>query len=148
MVARTKNKQRDKCPTCSLLSNGESVPKFDVSHLEHHSLKGFIKHPDNFYLKSRYMSLFSKILPDTNDTNELLGFSFSSRSYRVPGSIIEVSIKTVKETHEILGKVIVSMQTKSGYEIGMLLMNGEDLRKISYIEQICYIDHKLISSLV
>ncbi|MAJ91641.1 MAG: hypothetical protein CMF40_05560 [Legionellales bacterium] len=148
MVTRTKKNKTLSCPTCTLLSNEKDSPKFDLSHLEHHSLKGFIKHPESFFLKSRYMSFFSEIAPDKKETSGLLGFSFSSKSYRVTGSIIEVSLNTVNETHQILGKVIVSIQTPMGYEIGMLLMNAEDYRKISYIEQICYIDNQLISSII
>ncbi len=75
------------------------------------SLDGFIKHPENFYLKSRYMSLSSTSIPEfSNSSKSHTAFSFSSRNYRIPGSIIEVSIRTVNESHKILGKVIASIQ--------------------------------------
>jgi len=88
------------------------------------------------------------LAPSNNKSNKVYSaFSFSSRDYRIPGSIIEVSISTVNESHKILGKVIASIQSKSGYEIGMILMNREDGIKLRYIEQICFIDNKLLSSI-
>ena len=77
-----------------------------------------------------------------------MAFSFSSKVYRIPGTIIEVSLRTVNESHEILGKVVVSIHKNTGYEVGMILMNAEDYVKLRYIEQICYIDDKLINSLL
>ena len=74
-------------------------------------------------------------------------FSFSSRYYRVPGSVIEVTIRTVNESHQLIGKVIAAIQSEGGYEIGMILMNKEDGIKLRYIEQICFIDDKLLSSI-
>ena len=94
------------------------------------------------------MSLSSELDPEiSKSTKSYTAFSFSSHQYRVPGSIIEVSIRTVNESHKILGKVIASIQSRSGYEIGMILMNREDGLKLRYIEQICFIDNKLLSSI-
>ena len=154
MVARKKKKSEVQCATCTLTSvNGDipgvsECPFFDIKHLEHKSLNGFIKHPESFFLKSRYMSLFSGIEPERTDSGEITAFSFSSNEYRVPGSIIEVSIRTVNEIHKINGKVIASIQLNSGFEIGMLLMRREDSIKLRYIEQICYIDSRLLTSII
>ena len=142
----TRKKKIDEITT--LASHLEECPLFDIKHLKHKSLDGFIKHPENFYLKSRYMSLSSTSIPEfTNSTKSHTAFSFSSRNYRIPGSIIEVTIRTVNESHKILGKVIASIQSTHGYEIGILLMNREDCTKLKYIEQICFIDEKLLSSI-
>ena len=51
----TRKKKIDEITT--LASHLEECPLFDIKHLKHKSLDGFIKHPENFYLKSRYMSL-------------------------------------------------------------------------------------------
>ena len=126
----------------------DDCPFFDLKHLEHSYLHGFIKHPESFFLKSRYMSLStSQSSIDSKSLSSYTAFSFSSHQYRIPGSIIEVSIRTVNESHKILGKVIASIQSENGYEIGMILMNKEDGTKLRYIEQICFIDNKLLSSL-
>ena len=142
--------QKKKNNTIEKLANHlEECPLFDIKHLEHKSLDGFIKHPENFYLKSRYMSLSSKIDPVITKSNKKshTAFSFSSRYYRVPGSVIEVTIRTVNESHQLIGKVIAAIQSEGGYEIGMILMNKEDGIKLRYIEQICFIDDKLLSSI-
>ena len=125
-----------------------NFPLFDIKSLEHESLRGFIKHPETFFLKSRYMSLFSKEQPENSKSKQYMAFSFSSKVYRIPGTIIEVTLRTVNESHEILGKVVASIQNNSGYEVGMILMNTRDYTKLRYIEQICYIDDNLINSLV
>ena len=128
----------------------DDCPFFDLKHLEHSYLHGFIKHPESFFLKSRYMSLSTKqstIIGNNSSISSYSAFSFSSHQYRIPGSIIEVSISTVNESHKILGKVIASLQSNNGYEVGMILMNKEDSTKLRYIEQICFIDNKLLSSL-
>ena len=126
----------------------DECPFFDLKHLEHNSLHGFIKHPDAFFLKSRYMSIHTSQTPINSESlSSYRAFSFSSYQYRIPGSIIEVTIRTVNETHKILGKVIASIQSNKGYEVGIILMNKEDSTKLRYIEQICFIDNKLLSSL-
>ena len=95
------------------------------------------------------MSLYSKIDPEISKSSKKshTAFSFSSRHYRVPGSVIEVTIRTVNESHHLIGKVIAAIQSEGGYEIGMILMNKEDGIKLRYIEQICFIDDKLLSSI-
>ena len=130
------------------ISSINKFPLFDIKYLEHESLHGFIKHPETFFLKSRYMSFFSKEQPENSKSKQSMAFSFSSKAYRVPGAIIEVSLRTVNESHEILGKVVVSIEKNIGYEVGMILMNKQDYIKLRYIEQICYIDDKLINSIL
>jgi len=145
-MATRKKKNTD--ISTSLADHLDECPFFDIKHLEHNSLDGFIKHPASFFLKSRYMSLSTTLNTINNDSFKPYGaFSFSSRNYRTPGSIIEVSISTVNESHKILGKVIASIETRDSYEIGMILMNTEDSIKLRYIEQICFIDNKLLSSI-
>ena len=154
MVTRTKKKV-EIGPSVSLLaSNDDAIlsinnfPLFDIKHLEHESLRGFIKHPEAFFLKSRYMSFFSNEKLENSKSKQSMAFSFSSKVYRSPGTIIEVSLRTVNESHAILGKVVASIQNNTGYEVGMLLMNVRDYTKLRYIEQICYIDDKLINSIL
>jgi hypothetical protein len=154
MVTRAKKKAGIES-SVSLLAGKDSAvlsinnfPLFDIKSLEHESLRGFIKHPKTFFLKSRYMSLFSKEQPENSSSKQYMAFSFSSKVYRTPGTIIEVTLRTVNETHGILGKVVASIQSNAGYEVGMLLMNARDYTKLRYIEQICYIDDKLIESLL
>ena len=130
------------------LSKINNFPLFDIKYLEHKSLQGFIKHPETFFLKSRYMSLFSNEQPENSKSTLHMAFSFSSKAYRVPGAVIEVTLETVNESHQVLGKVVASIQNNAGYEVGMLLMNTQDYSKLRYIEQICYIDDKLINSLL
>ncbi len=145
MASRKKNNANK---SVTLEDHLEDCPFFDLEHLQHNSLDGFIKHPDTFFLKSRYMSLSTTLAPKSNGSqNPYNSFSFSSHYYRIPGSIIEVSISTVNESHKILGKVIASIQSVSGYEIGMILLHEEDSIKLRYIEQICFIDNKLLSSI-
>ena len=153
MVTRTKKKVEIEPSVSLLVGNDDAIssinnfPLFDIKYLEHESLRGFIKHPETFFLKSRYMSFFSKENPENPKSKQSMAFSFSSKSYRIPGTIIEVSLRTVNESHEILGKVVASIQNSTGFEVGMLLMNTQDYTKLCYIEQICYIDDKLINSL-
>ena len=125
-----------------------NFPLFDIKNLEHESLRGFIKHPETFFLKSRYMSFFSNEQPESAKSMQYMAFSFNSKVYRIPGAIIEVTLRTVNESHGILGKVVASIQNNTGYEVGMLLMKEQDYTKLRYIEQICYIDDKLIDSLL
>ncbi len=144
----TTRKKKNADISTSLTDHLDECPFFDLKHLQHQTLKGFIKHPKAFFLKSRYMSLSSSLPPQNNvSIDSYNAFSFTSRNYRVPGSIIEVSISTVNESHKILGKVIASIQSESSYEIGMILMHKEDSIKLRYIEQICFIDNKLLPSM-
>ena len=154
MATRTKKKAEIKSSVSLLAGKDNAVlsinnfPLFDIKHLEHESLRGFIKHPEAFFLKSRYMSFFSNEKPENSKSKQSMAFSFSSKVYRSPGTIIEVSLRTVNESHGILGKVVASIQNNTGYEVGMLLMNARDHTKLRYIEQICFIDDKLINSLL
>ena len=154
MVTRTKKKVEIEPSVSLLVDNDDAIssinnfPLFDIKHLEHESLRGFIKHPEAFFLKSRYMSFFSNEKPENSKSKQSMAFSFSSKVYRTPGTIIEVSLRTVNESHGILGKVVASIQNNTGYEVGMLLMNARDYTKLRYIEQICFIDDKLINSLL
>ena len=154
MATRTKKKAEIKSSVSLLAGKDNAVlsinnfPLFDIKYLEHESLRGFIKHPETFFLKSRYMSFFSKEQPENTTSKQYMAFSFSSKTYRIPGTIIEVTLRTVNESHGILGKVVASIQNNTGYEVGMLLMNTRDYTKLRYIEQICYIDDKLIDSLL
>ena len=154
MVTRTKKKVEIEPSVSLLVDNDDAIssinnfPLFDIKHLEHESLRGFIKHPEGFFLKSRYMSFFSNEKPENSKSKQSMAFSFSSKVYRTPGTIIEVSLRTVNESHGILGKVVASIQNNTGYEVGMLLMNARDYTKLRYIEQICFIDDKLINSLL
>ena len=154
MVTRTKKKVEIEPSVSLLVGNDDAIssinnfPLFDIKHLEHESLRGFIKHPESFFLKSRYMSFFSNEKPENSKSKQSMAFSFSSKVYRTPGTIIEVSLRTVNESHGILGKVVASIQNNTGYEVGMLLMNVRDYTKLRYIEQICFIDDKLINSLL
>jgi hypothetical protein len=154
MATRTKKKVKIES-SVSILAGKESslstinnFPLFDIKYLEHKSLQGFIKHPETFFLKSRYMSLFSNEQPENSKSRLHMAFSFSSKVYRVPGAVIEVTLDTVNESHQVLGKVVASIQNNAGYEVGILLMNTQDYSKLRYIEQICYIDDKLINSLL
>ena len=154
MATRTKKKVKIES-SVSILAGKESslstinnFPLFDIKYLEHKSLQGFIKHPETFFLKSRYMSLFSNEQPENTKSRLHMAFSFSSKVYRVPGAVIEVTLDTVNESHQVLGKVVASIQCNAGYEVGMLLMNTQDYSKLRYIEQICYIDDKLINTLL
>ena len=154
MVTRTKKKVGTESSVSLSAGKDDAVlsvnnfPLFDIKYLEHESLRGFIKHPKTFFLKSRYMSFFSKEQPENSKSKQYMAFSFSSKVYRTPGTIIEVTLRTVNESHGILGKVVASIQSNAGYEVGMLLMNARDYTKLRYIEQICYIDDKLINSLL
>ena len=154
MVTRAKKKAEIRSSVNLLEGKDNAVltinnfPLFDIKNLEHESLRGFIKHPETFFLKSRYMSLFSKEQPENSKSKQYMAFSFSSKVYRTPGTIIEVTLRTVNESHGILGKVVASIQSNAGYEVGMLLMNARDYTKLRYIEQICFIDDKLINSLL
>ena len=154
MATRTKKKVKIESSVSILagkensLSKINNFPLFDIKYLEHKSLQGFIKHPETFFLKSRYMSLFSNEQPESSKSTLHMAFSFSSKAYRVPGAVIEVTLDTVNESHQVLGKVVASIQSNAGYEVGMLLMNTQDYSKLRYIEQICYIDDKLINSLL
>jgi len=154
MVTRTKKKVEIEPSVSLLVDNDDAIssinnfPLFDIKHLEHESLRGFIKHPEAFFLKSRYMSFFSNEKLENSKSKQSMAFSFSSKVYRSPGTIIEVSLRTVNESHGILGKVVASIQNNTGYEVGILLMNARDYTKLRYIEQICFIDDKLINSLL
>ena len=154
MVTRTKKKVALEPSVSPLVGNEDAIssinnfPLFDIKYLEHESLRGFIKHPEAFFLKSRYMSFFSSEKPENSKSKQSMAFSFSSKVYRSPGTIIEVSLRTVNESHGILGKVVASIENNTGYEVGMLLMNARDYTKLRYIEQICFIDDKLINSLL
>jgi len=154
MATRTKKKAKIESSASLLAGKDNAVssinnfPLFDIRYLEHEYLRGFIKHPETFFLKSRYMSFFSEEKPEISKSKQYMAFTFSSKVYRIPGTIIEVSLRTVNESHGILGKVVASIQNNSGYEVGMILMNTRDYTKLRYIEQICYIDDNLINSLV
>ena len=66
--------------------------------------------------------------------------TFSANEYQKPGSIIEVTIPTRKETHQFLGKTVMVKETDNNFEIGIWLLNAEDSPKLRIVEQICHIE--------
>ena len=64
----TQKKKND--AIAKLANHLEECPLFDIKHLEHKSLDGFIKHPETFYLQSRYMSLSSKLDPEISKSTK------------------------------------------------------------------------------
>lgn len=102
-------------------------------------LQGFIKHPKRFPLQFRRLRFWQNpkidIDPDSNT-----GLTFSSKEYQKPGSIIEVTIPTRKETHHFMGKVVMVKESDEHYEIGLWLVNAEDAPKLRIVEQICHIE--------
>ena len=112
----------------------ENPARFDSAFLH-----GFIKHPDRFPLAYRKLRFWehSKIA-EYQQSNT--GLTFSSDSYQKPGSILEITIPTRKETHQFLARVVMVKQEESGYELGVWLLNAEDTPKLRIIEQICHIE--------
>ena len=54
--------------------------------------------------------------------------------------MIEVSIPSMNENSLFLGKVVLVIGSDKGYEIGMMLLNMEDVPKLRIVEQICHIE--------
>ena len=102
-------------------------------------LEGFIQHPERFPLQFRRLRFWERTKQELTQTSNI-GLTFSSEHYQKPGSLLEITIPTRKETHQFLGKVVVVKESENGYEIGVWLMNAEDAPKLRIIEQICHIE--------
>lgn len=102
-------------------------------------LEGFIKHPKRFPLQVKKLKFWQiskiEIDPETNT-----GLTFSSKEYQKPGNIIEVTIPTRKEIHHFMGKVVMVKEFDDCFEIGIWLVNSEDVPKLRIVEQICHIE--------
>ena len=115
--------------------NGNDQP----ANFENDLLQGFIKHPDRFPLEFRRLRFWERSRIDFTRTSDI-GLTFSHEEHQKPGSILEVTIPTRKETHCFLGKVVMVKESVKGYEIGLWLLNNEDGAKLRIIEQICHIE--------
>lgn len=102
-------------------------------------LEGFIQHPDRFPLQFRRLRFWERAKLELTQVSNI-GLTFSSEHYQKPGSLLEITIPTRKETHRFLGKVVVVKESVNSYEIGIWLMNAEDAPKLRIIEQICHIE--------
>ena len=115
------------------MSSGQSI------NFENELLVGFIKHPDRFPLQFRRLRFWERSkVEDSQSSN--FGLTFSSNEYQKPGSIIEVTIPTRKETHRFLGKTVMVKETDNNFEIGIWLLDAEDSPKLRIVEQICHIE--------
>ncbi len=109
------------------------------ANFENDLLEGFIAHPERFPLKFRRLNFWQRSKIDTAQ-NSNIGLTFTSSEYQKPGSIIEVTIPTRKETHHFMGKVVMIKESDNGYEVGVWLLNVEDAPKLRIVEQICHIE--------
>ena len=108
-------------------------------NFESETLVGFIKHPDRFPIQFRRLRFWERTKIETSKTSNI-GLTFCSAEYQKPGSIIEVTIPTRKETHLFLGKTVMVKEADNYYEIGIWLLNQEDTPKLRIVEQICHIE--------
>jgi hypothetical protein len=106
---------------------------------ENELLVGFIQHPDRFPLQFRRLRFWERSKIKENQTSNV-GLIFCAEEYQKPGSIIEVTIPTRKETHQFLGKTVMVKETDKNYEIGIWLLNSADSPKLRIVEQICHIE--------
>ena len=102
-------------------------------------LEGFIKHPERFPIEVRRLRFWERLNMEYTSTTDI-GFSFFSKEYQKPDDMIEVSIPTMNENSLFLGKVVLVIGSDKGYEIGMMLLNMEDVPKLRIVEQICHIE--------
>jgi len=101
-------------------------------------LEGFIKHPERFPIEIKRLRFWERSkIEYSNETN--VGFSFFSEFYQKPGDLIEVSIPANGEINYFIGKVVLIIASNEGYEIGMMLLNIEDVPRLRIVEQICHI---------
>ena len=105
----------------------------------HKFFDGFISHPERFPLQFRRLRFWERSKLELNKTSNI-GLTFFSKEHQKPGSILEVTIPTRKETYQFLGKVVMVRESDNGYEIGIWLLNVEDAPKLRIIEQICHIE--------
>lgn len=115
------------------MSPGQSV------NFENELLVGFIKHPDRFPLQFRRLRFWERSKVEDSQTSNI-GLTFSAKEYQKPGSIIEVTIPTRKETHRFLGKTVMVKETDNNFEIGIWLLDVDDSPKLRIVEQICHIE--------
>ena len=108
-------------------------------NFESETLVGFIKHPERFPIQFRRLRFWERAKIETSKTSNI-GLTFCSTEYQKPGSIIEVTIPTRKETHQFLGKTVMVKETDNNFEIGIWLLNAEDSPKLRIVEQICHIE--------
>lgn len=109
------------------------------ANFENESLVGFIKHPERFPIQFKRLNFWERTKLEVTETSNI-GLTFISEKYQKPGSIIEVTIPTRKETHCFLGKTVMVKETEQHYEIGIWLLNSEDSPKLRIVEQICHIE--------
>ncbi len=127
-------------------SNQKSFSSITPPPLLNHSfdfgndlLEGFINHPERFPLQYRRLRFWEKAKIEKRELSNI-GLTFFSEQYQKPGSLLEITIPTRKESHIFLGRVVAVKESDNGFEIGTWLVNAEDAPKLRIVEQICHIE--------
>jgi hypothetical protein len=102
-------------------------------------LQGFIQHPLRFPLEFKRLRFWERSKLDLSNPSNT-GLTFFSEHYQRPGSILEITIPTRKQTHQFPAKVVAVQEKDNGYEIGVWLLNADDTPKLRIVEQICHIE--------
>ncbi len=103
-------------------------------------LQGFIQHPQRFPLHYKKRRFWERMNHSHSQHLSDIGLTFHSSDYHKPGSILDITIPTRRETHDFPAKVVAVQANAEGYEIGVLLLHKEDVPKLRIIEQICHIE--------
>lgn len=102
-------------------------------------LQGFIKHPRRFPLQYKKLRFWERTKLDTSRPSNI-GLTFHTEQYHKPGSILEITIPTRKDTHCFPAKVVAIKETDEGYDTGVWLVNADDAPRLRIVEQICHIE--------
>lgn len=103
------------------------------------TLSGFIQHPMRFPIEYKRLRFWERAkLQISNQSN--IGLTFTVEKYEKPGSVLEVTIPTRKEMHQFPARVVAVKENEQGFELGVWLLNEEDVPKLRIIEQICHIE--------
>ena len=113
-----------------------------ISQIEFSSdiLQGFIQHPQRFPLHFRKRRFCKQINKPAQKQLSNIGLSFISKTYQKPGSILDITIPTSRETHCFPAKVVAVQAQEQGFRIGVLSLDEADSPRLRIIEQICHIE--------
>ncbi len=107
---------------------------------------GFLKHPDNFPLEIRTLRPWHwlrYVVKPEPATDAGLKF-FSGKALRL-GRLIEVSISIRHGVQRFPAKVVLLRELEVGFEVGVWLLNPDDVARIRLVERICQLESDVLA---
>lgn len=107
------------------------------------TMRKYIRHPSDIPIEFKINTKASAQIKCLNNVS-LGGLAFHTEEAIAPGLVMQVRIPFVSPPFEAFGKVVwcfVAEDGRSGFDVGIELMDQEDAFRARMIEQVCHIEH-------